>query len=150
MVEMGRSMAHVAHQPGPVCLGASGARRPFPFPPFTTHHFQGHRPCSPGGVARGSHTHTGQFSCFGPRSSCLAHIFLLPKSFFTGGKKKIIAYGSEMCLTCRLVPCFSCTRAPWGHMGHTQRNFGSRSASGAQSTTPRRLPAYAGNLEELH
>jgi hypothetical protein len=37
-----------------------------------------------------------------------------------------------------------------GHVGHTQRSFGSRSASGAQSTTPRRLPACAGNLEELH
>jgi hypothetical protein len=33
-------------------------------------------------------------------------IFLLPKSFFLL-PKKIIVYGSKMCLICRLVPCFS-------------------------------------------
>jgi hypothetical protein len=34
------------------------------------------------------------------------------------------------------------------YVGHTQRNFGRRSASGAQSTTPRRLSACAGNLDD--
>jgi hypothetical protein len=38
------------------------------------------RPYSPGGAARGSHT--GQFSCFGPRSCFIAFVLDIPNGFW--------------------------------------------------------------------
>jgi hypothetical protein len=61
----------VGEQYGPST--APFARVRYPFLPLL-------RPYSTGGAARGSHT--GQFSCFGPRSCFIAFVLDIPKGFW--------------------------------------------------------------------
>jgi hypothetical protein len=85
------------------------------------------RPYSPGGAARGS-SHTGQFSCFGPRSSCfIAFVLDIPNGFWplnrAVGRAPIYA---KQCL----AP--SCTQ--YAVAGGWQLAAGSGSGSSSSST----------------
>jgi hypothetical protein len=85
------TLGQVGEQYGPSI--APFARARCPFSPLL-------RPHSPGGAARGSHT--GQFSCFGPRSFFIAFVLDIPNGLQTLDRAVGRAYIRERIPTCPL------------------------------------------------